>query len=706
MHRRISTSTPWNITIVVLIVLLGTLYFLLAYNSVFFAPDEGATVYHFEKSAEGAVQHRDFYSVYGGGYYLLGKNLFRLFGFRIIVLRVFVLVLKLAMAVLIYFIALTFMRSGFAFLSSLGFIIWWGDPSVPTPTFLYPGHISQALGLLSILFLCAYQRRPRRLFLAFAGLAIGLSCLFKPTMGVLALMALFLFFFSREMLFDMTRTPPESARGKPRSPAWLGKAGILLELVGTAGAATILFLLAAKPGFDFPTFLFFLLPIYLVFAYVLIQALRVLRAPDKGSLVWNNHKETIIACLFLGGGFLFWQGVQIAYFMSESALGDFLNMFATAADYYHGSARQLWEGARVMAMCGGVLLIGLLCYATLCSTAGFGTRKKIVIALVGVCGALMVPASWHFRMNNVYGHHFTIWVASISVSLAASLFVAYRDSLRGVGEESMPGFLSHLLVTIYASANLLDAFTIVDTGHLAQILPPFLILLGYLGERCYDSWKDYLKNALPRVGSTAAGTVTGILMLGILLPSLYMMFMFKFITVPTPDRRWRLPQGKLTLVPRSPVTLERARGISIHTLDGHIWIPPECPRTKHFFDVARRISETTRQGDRIFATMGSSLMLCFLSDRDSLSGAESCYVWQTVMGMTTSDALKNFSDIDLTRLIEEKMPAAIIMEDPDKTHAVETERFIANFPHAWKFIVTHYRLSEDIGPFKIYVPED
>ena len=76
------------------------------------------------------------------------------------------------------------------------------------------------------------------------------------------------------------------------------------------------------------------------------------------------------------------------------------------------------------------------------------------------------------------------------------------------------------------------------------------------------------------------------------------------------------------------------------------------------------------------------------------------------MGMTSSDALKNFSDNDLTRLIEQKMPKAIVSEDTDKTYARETERFIANFPHAWSFIMTHYRLSEAVGPFNIYVPDN
>jgi 4-amino-4-deoxy-L-arabinose transferase-like glycosyltransferase len=183
--------------IIVLIVAAGVFYFSLAFNSVFYPPDEGATVYHFEKSREGAVQHRDFFSVYGAGYYVFGTALFKLFGSSLIVTRVFVFALKLVMAVLIYLIALRLMRSSFAFLSSLVFIIWWGDPSVPTPSFLYPSHISHFLGLLSILFLLVYDGTNRRFWVGCAGLSAGLGCLFKPTTGILSLLAFFLFLFVR-----------------------------------------------------------------------------------------------------------------------------------------------------------------------------------------------------------------------------------------------------------------------------------------------------------------------------------------------------------------------------------------------------------------------------------------------------------------------------------------------------------------------------
>ena len=704
MRNRDSAPIARHVVFLLLIVVLGTLYFLLSFNSVFFAPDEGATVYHFQKAAEGAVQHRDFYSVYGVGFYIFGGALFKIFGPGIIVTRVFVLLLKLAMAVLMYFVALRLVRPGFAFLGCLGFVIWWGDPSVPTPTFFYPSHISQLLGLLCVMLFFIYERHPRKLLIALAGLAVGLSCLFKPTMGILSLMAFFLFFFAREMLLDLRKTSSKSADGSPRQGEFLARAGIIVELAGMVGVAGVLFILVGGYGFDFPTFIFFLLPIYCVFSFVVIQGIRVLFNAYPDGILWKHHRETLVSCLILGGGVLLWQALQAGYFVGRQALGDFLHMLATAGDYYEGAARHLYEGTGIVTVCGGALLVILLVWAIMRITSSAGPRGKMVVALAATSVSLLAPISWYIWLNSIYRYHFIIWATAITISLLVSLFIVYRDSLRSLKEEDVTSLFGLLLVTVYAAANLLDAYTIIDTGHISQVLPPFLILLACLGQRFYDSWKKYMGAAIPGVGKIAAGAMTGILGVGLLLPSLYMMFMFRFITVPTSDRRWRLYEDKLATVPRSPVMLERARGISIHTLDGFIWIPPECPKTRQFLDVAGRVSKITRDDDLVFSTMGSSLMLYFLAERDGLSGAANCYVWQTVMGMTSSKALKEFSDTDLTDLIKEKQPAVIVVEDSEKTYAIETERFIANWPQSWSFILAHYHAAESIGPFNLYVP--
>jgi len=102
MRKILNNAVLRHLVYVLLIIVAGVLYSSITYDSVFFAPDEGAIAYLFERSAEGAIQHRDFYSVYGTGFYFVGKNLFNLFGSKLIVLRIAAMVSRLIIAVLIY----------------------------------------------------------------------------------------------------------------------------------------------------------------------------------------------------------------------------------------------------------------------------------------------------------------------------------------------------------------------------------------------------------------------------------------------------------------------------------------------------------------------------------------------------------------------------------------------------------------------------
>ena len=94
-------------------------------------------------------------------------------------------------------------------------------------------------------------------------------------------------------------------------------------------------------------------------------------------------------------------------------------------------------------------------------------------------------------------------------------------------------------------------------------------------------------------------------------------------------------------------------------------------------------------------------MLYFLADRDGMDGKANCFVFQSVMGVTTSTGIKGFSDLQLTQMVDQKKPKAIIVEKGD----LETERFIANWPYTWDFILAHYKVSEEIGPYQIYTPK-
>ena len=208
----------------------------------------------------------------------------------------------------------------------------------------------------------------------------------------------------------------------------------------------------------------------------------------------------------------------------------------------------------------------------------------------------------------------------------------------------------------------------------------------------------------PRAGKRVADALTCMLMLGIFLPSFFMMISFNFLMIPSREGMGRrLYNGRLTPVPRYPAGIERAEGIAIRTFvfEGKYWPPLASPKKIDLFSLAKRVSVITRKEDNLFSTMSSALMLYFLADRDSVSDKANCYVWQTGMGTTTSEEIAGFSDMDLTRIIDTKRPAAIIVEKG----GIETERFKRNWPSSWSFILSHYFPAEQVGPFQIYVPE-
>ena len=703
MRNEHTAAGARNILFITLVVILGGLYFSLSYNGVLFLPDEGATAYHFEKATEGAVQHRDFYSVYGMAYYLVGKALFGLFGAKLIVLRIFTVVVKLMIAVMIYLVGIHLMSRGFAFLGAMGFIIWWADPFVTTPLYLYPAHLSQLFGLLSVLLVLAFVKSDRKLFVLFAGVAVGLNSLFKPNVGVFNLMALFLFFIYREALLNLsqesrTRDAEEARRGFP-----YGEIGLTVELTIMLCAIIVMFRIFSQFGFDLIVFSYFLLPIFLTVISIMGLGIESLRIAGDRTLAWRNFKETFLIHWLLAAGFALCQLLQIAYFAGNQALGDFFNMLDSASEYYSGYAVLFWEGWKIIALSAASLIVVFIFSVVIKRTVASGARAKIFLAGAALLVVAAAPVYWLMQRFIPGRHAFAAWSVPMLCSLLISLFLAFRYSRESVRSKHVSSSLGLTLVCFYASANFLDAFPKVDLGHCFMVLPPVLVLFGFLAQRLYECWKDYLDSALPRAGKALASVITGVLLLEIFVPSLMMMLMFQFLIVPSAERGLHLYGGKLALAPRYRPNVRRAEGMALHMFRDNYWPPLVDPEMFDFFELTKRVIAITKKEDKIFSTMTSGLMLFFLADRDSVSDIANCYVWQTSMGTTSSAAIKDFSDRDLLQTLSADMPKAIIVEQGPKND-LETKRFIENWPITWSFIKTNYRIAESVGAYRIYVP--
>ncbi|NQU08931.1 MAG: hypothetical protein HQ583_10230, partial [Candidatus Abyssubacteria bacterium] len=334
-------------------------------------------------------------------------------------------------------------------------------------------------------------------------------------------------------------------------------------------------------------------------------------------------------------------------------------------------------------------------------TAASDPRQKILLASVALLLVAGVPAYWCVRRYIPGLHLFAAITVPLVCSTLASLFLAYKYSEESSEGKDVSGPLRLLLVCFYASANLLDAFPKVDLGHCSMILPPIVILLGFLAQRIYERWKDYLKTALPRAGRAIAGAIVGILALMIFLPNLIMMLLFHVLIVSSRTEPFHLYEGKLALVPRYSPNIERAEGIAIHTVRDEYWPPLVMYQLIDFFDIVERISAITDKEDKLFSTMSSAMMLYFLADRDSVSDKANCYVYQTAMRTTTTRLVEDFSDNDLVQIVLAEMPAAIVVEEDSH----ETASFVTNWPNTWNLIMSNYRLAEQIGEYQIYVPK-
>jgi hypothetical protein len=602
------------------------------------------------------------------------------------------------MGVFIFLIARKISRPTFAFLSAIGFIIWWGDPLIATNTYLYPTQISQFLGIVSIYLILLFFENNRIRFVALAGLCLGLSSLFKPTIIVFHLMALFFTFFARELLLDLAENRQvEQEHNLPKfSPPKIWMA--LLFLLSVSGV-TLLSAVVLKFGLDGLFVTFFLLPNWLIVIYLSNLFLKALRLPDTMALR-RRAGETFTIFLLLGGGMLFWQLAQIAYFTKAGALGDFFHMLLTASAYYGDFALHLGGTTILLTCCAIMAIVAFFFFATR-ATISSGKRSKIVMASIALITAISPFVLWYVFQDIPRTYHIFAWYASVICPLLLGLLLVFKDTSKTAARENQRLPLGLLLISLFAATNLLDAFPRPDVGHISTTVLPLFILFGYLAERHYDYWKKYLLLEFPRAARYVAASLTGLLGAGVFFSSLVMMFMFQFLVL-TSKSGLSLYDGKLTRVPHYHVANERAKGITLHVFDPYYIGPPVSPpHTKLFFELVQEISEITRPDDKVFGAMSSGLMLSFLTERPNIGGTENCYMFQTLIGAAKSEDYDDFSDQDFTRSIQTQRPAAIVLQEGE----LEKKRFVANWPITWNFISNNSNLYKEMGPFEILVPK-
>ena len=182
------------------IFLLGFIYLLLGIFQPLNPFDEGFINYGAERVSYGDVPYRDFWVGYTPGQFYTVAGVFRIFGYSILVERIWDTVVRFGICVLVLLITQKLAGKKYAYMSFLicvVYLAWCGSYGYPVIPAMFCG-----LGAILLLIEFYVERRSFLLFLG--GLATGTTVLYRQDIGVYILLsavaAMVIVSFERPML--------------------------------------------------------------------------------------------------------------------------------------------------------------------------------------------------------------------------------------------------------------------------------------------------------------------------------------------------------------------------------------------------------------------------------------------------------------------------------------------------------------------------
>ncbi len=400
--------------------------------------DQGQIVYGAWRVARGELPYRDFDHLYGPSIFFLNGALLRWFGEDLAVLRIGLLVVKAALAALVFVVARNVARPAIALAVTVWFVAQWGVPIwiYATP---YAGHYTLACCLvgLGILFGGVDWRRA-----ALAGLCVGVGAGFKHTTGLfLALAAL---------VALAARPVPGSARD---GLATLGRS---VRALAALGASLVVM------G-------------YLWTALDTLTGAALLTAPLFG-LAWEWRRDRPRERALPGGG-------ERAATTIAFGLGFALPLIAWAAFYgAHGAFGDLVHDALLglpQLVVWKVTLLPphplTLAFGSALAVTAFGlaTGRAPLVVLGGLANAALFVAVWLSPAFGILGVQTVLFLplAVLWASAPIALRRADRDAPR--------------LVWWFGAMGCLGLHPAADLAHALMILPVIAPLLALLVD---DAW--------------------------------------------------------------------------------------------------------------------------------------------------------------------------------------------------------------------------
>jgi hypothetical protein len=679
-----------TIAIVVLVATFAAAYFLLTFNRTLILADEGYLLYNCAKTAAGQVPHRDFYDDYGPALYWVGAALFNLFGTKIIVTRVFLLILKTLMAVLVFLIGKRILPSIFALAGSLLFVLNWGDPLIGPVNVFYAGHFSHFLALLGVLFMMQYIDTENRAWLLGTGVCVGFSMLFKFPTAVIDFLGFALFLCFREHQKSLHASGIGSLNAHPRLQTLQGLRG--LKLIGVGGTAIFYFVYLAGAHLALSTFFLLLFPLFLVLGRLLLleyQGLRGMRE-QTGSLHWESLKSIYAELAIMLAAPMILIAIIVALYVNWNGFSDLVYDTFVLPSYLKFHLPLADQGI-LAALAAGLILVIL-------PVAAIGKRlvEKGMIPRAIYAGALsailvMLPIIG-FTMEvsyRVWHRLATFLLLPLALLVGTILFLLRlsRQRKAGGGDNEL---LALGLIVIFACQSTLMIFMRPDEIHVVVNSTIIFVLAAFILHELHQG----LKRLLPEFKLAPAFAPVLACMALVSIPYLWGMKILYF--PPSSQNAQNTSEHEsIRSYPMLILDAPRAQGLKL-PVSGSFTPPLMHPMAVDMNDVVNFIREHTSPEERIFLTCGDQIIY-FLSERESILQKENYFAYLSNVELIDRTYTGKVSDEEILEIVASSKPRFII-----KTPKyADTVHFGLTWPKTNAFINAGYEIDTIFGEYHI-----
>jgi hypothetical protein len=693
----------------VLVAALAGTYFLLTYNRTLNPIDEGLMLNNFLRVSNGLIPHRDFYDDYGPVLYWLGGGLFKAFGPKIIVNRVFLLILRVFMTLLVFLIARKLLSTFFAFVSAALFVLNWGDPYFTPMNILYAGHLSHFMALVGILLMMLYVEKDHKGYLVAIGLCVGISMLCKFHSEVFHFIGFCVFLSLKELSRVPSSNRPDLHGESPGCPSkqpiqdesnshsipsphlirWMRRG----KLVGLTSLCAFYLWLFARDNLDVPYFVIFLLPFFMLLGQIFLAEQALLRSsPDE-----PNSRSGLRKCygeiILLSIGPVVLLMIVALYYTAIGGFGELIYdtfvLPASMAFYMPMKDSGLYAILAVSISALVMALIGLGRWLLSAGRDGGPADKAGMWAFTAIILLLALMPLVLLRMLGVFLETLQTRIIyalpATTLLLTSFLFIAQWRKERLAGAPSRETMFWGLLF-IFACQGLVMAFPRTDATHIQVNSTVIFILVAYLLRKLHTGLASLVPSGGRLVG--AVPVVACLAVFGSAFTSGMKPFFFTALLRGSDSKH----DNEYV---RLDTDFQRADG-----LDVPMWSPRHLARVwGDVINVSRYVKDHSGSGDTIFLLVEPQIVY-FLSERKSILPKENYFVHIAAMGLIERPGDTRLTDEELLERLIDAKPRFIVSSSGGRS----TIRITSFWANTARYIDNNYEKVKSFGVYEVLRP--